>query len=184
MIRDDCMSVTRGMTAAIAGLSLIAGIGIGTAAKLQGTGIATIQGLAPREAGLAALAEAERLAKKSSFNLIEVGRVYYLSGDKEHGQLLFDRATSGKQDAGDYARIGRVYAQAGDLDKAAESFHTMLALDPKDDGVQAEAASWYFRSGDRAKGEELLAKVLQKHPNDVNPYVRAAEGLLQVPDGS
>jgi cytochrome c-type biogenesis protein CcmH/NrfG len=177
-------NMTPRIAAVIAGLSLLLGIGIGMAAKLSGAGMAVIRDLPAHEAGLAALAEAERLAGSGSWELIAVGRVYYLSGDKEHGQMLFDRATSGKQDAGDYARIGRIYAQAGDSAKATDSFRKMLDLDPKDDSALAETGGWYIRVGDRAKGEELLAQTLKKHPNDLDSYLRAAEGFLQVPEGN
>ena len=88
--------MTPKITAAIAGLSLVLGISIGMAAKQTGAGVAVIQGLGVHDAGLAALAEAERLAGSGSWELIAVGRVYYLSGDKDHGQSLFERATSGK----------------------------------------------------------------------------------------
>jgi tetratricopeptide (TPR) repeat protein len=173
--------MTPRIAAGIAGLALAAGVGIGMAAKLSGGGIAVFRGRPDHDAALAALAEAERLAANNTWDLIAVGRVYYLSGDKAHGQELFDRATSGKQDAQDYARIGRIYAQAGDAGKATESFAKMLDLEPKEEWVLAEAGAWYIRTGDRAKGEELLGRALQKAPNDASIYVRAGEGLLRAP---
>jgi tetratricopeptide (TPR) repeat protein len=153
-------------TVAVVSLSL--GVGIGMAAKLTGAGISVISGKSDREAGLAALTEAERLAGKGSWELIAVGRVYYLSGDKATGAALFDRATGGKQSAGDYQRIAEVYADAGDTAKAEESYGKMLVLDPEDD--------W-------AKGEQYLAKAFQKSPHDPLHYVRAAESLLGVSPG-
>lgn len=176
--------MTPKITAAIAGLSLVLGISIGMAAKQTGAGVAIIQGLGVHDAGLAALAEAERLAGSGSWELIAVGRVYYLSGDKDHGQSLFERATSGKQESADYARLGRVYAEAGERAKATDSFQKMLDLEPKDSTVLAEAGAWYLRIGNRAKGEELLAQVLKKHPNDMDSFLRASEALLQVSEGT
>ena len=130
-----------------------------------------------------ALAEAEHLAGTGSWELIAVGRVYYLSGDKSKGQALFDRATSGKPGSSDWLRLGEVYAEAGENSKAEECFQKALAADPKDDSGQAEVGAWYIRTGQRAKGEELLAKALQKHPDEIWHYVRASEALLGVAPG-
>ncbi len=101
-------------SAAMAALSLTLGVGIGMAARPTGAGISVISGKSDQEAGSAALVEAERMAGKGSWELIAVGRVYYLSGEKAKGEALFTRATSGKQSAGDYQRIAEVYAEAGD----------------------------------------------------------------------
>ena len=139
------------MTATIVGLSLALGISIGMAAKQAGGGVAVIQGLGAHDAGLAALAEAERLAGSGSWELIAVGRVY---------------------------------AEAGEPAKATDSYQKMLDLEPKDSTVLAEAGAWYLRIGNRAKGEELLAQVLKKHPNDMDSYLRASEALLQVAEGN
>jgi predicted Zn-dependent protease len=167
----------------VAAASLSLGVGTGIAAKLTGAGIYVMSGKSDREAGLAALTEAERLAGKGSWELIAVGRVYYLSGDKVRGAALFDRATSGKQSAGDYQLIAEVYADAGDTAKAEENYGKMLVLDPADDSQLAEVGAWYIRIGQRAKGEQYLARAFQKGPHDPSHYVRAAEGLLGVPLG-
>jgi tetratricopeptide (TPR) repeat protein len=167
----------------VAAVSLSLGVGIGIAAKLTGAGIYILSGKSDREAGLAALSEAERLAGKGSSELIAIGRVYYLSGDKVRSAALFDRARGGKQSAGDYQLIAEVYAEAGDTAKAEENYGKMLVLDPEDDSQLAEVGAWYIRIGQRAKGEQYLAKAFQKGPHDPLHYVRAAEGLLGVPLG-
>jgi tetratricopeptide (TPR) repeat protein len=160
------------------------GAGLALAAKQQAEpGIQVIQGKPDKEAGAAALAEAEHLAGSGSWELIAVGRVYYLSGDKSKGQALFDRATTGKPGSSDWLRLGEVYAEAGENSKAENCFQKALAADPKDDSGQAEVGAWYIRTGQRAKGEELLAKALQKHPDEIWHYVRASEALLGVPPG-
>ena len=169
--------------AAIAAGFMALGVAVVFAAKQVGSGIQVIQGKPNKEAGLAALAEAEHLAGSGSWEIIAVGRVYYLSGDKAKAQTLFDRVTSGKAGASDWLRLGEVYAEAGEDAKAEECFQKALALDPKDDSGQAEVGAWYIRIGQRAKGEELLAKALQKHPDEVWDYVRAAEALLGVAPG-
>jgi tetratricopeptide (TPR) repeat protein len=168
---------------AIATGTLILGIGIGVASsKSTSLGIAAIQGKPAPAAAASALTEAERLAGKGSWELIGVGRVYYLSGDKPHGQAIFDRVTGYKPEASDWQRIGEVYAEAGENDRAADLFQKVLAMNPKDDTGQAEIGSWYIRIGQREKGEALVAQALQRSPDEVWTYVRVAEALLAVPD--
>jgi tetratricopeptide (TPR) repeat protein len=171
------------LVAVIAACSLLLGAGIGFAAKYQGAGIDVIRNKPDKDAALAALSEAERVANGGSWELIAVGRVYYLSGEKARGQALFDHATSGKADGADYERIAEVYAESGENARASDSYEKMLALDPKDDSTQAEVGAWYIRIGERARGEALLAKALQRQPNSTEYYVRAAESLLGVSAG-
>src|ERR1700734_2256519 len=97
----------------IAAISLLLGVSIGFAAKYKGAGIDVIRGKSDKDAGLAALAEAEHLANGGSWELIAAARVYYLTGDKAHGQALFDIVTNGKPGGADFERIAAVYAEAG-----------------------------------------------------------------------
>jgi tetratricopeptide (TPR) repeat protein len=162
---------------------LLLGFGLGLAAKDSPAGAGLFRGKDPKEAGQAALAQAERLSENGSWELIGIGRVYYLSGDKARGQVLFDRVTTRKPEGGDWQRIGEVYAEAGENDKAEALFQKALAAGPKDDTGQSEMGSWYIRTGQRDKGEELYAKALARNPDDVWHYVRAAEAYLGVPRG-
>lgn len=162
---------------------LLLGFGLGILAGERGGGMAVIQGKSPADAAAAALAEAERLAGKGSWELIGIGRVYYLSGNKARGQALFDRVTSSKPEGSDWQRIGEVYAEAGENDRAIDCFQKALANSPKDDTGQAEVGSWYIRIGQRDKGEELLARALARNPSELWHYVRAAEAFLNVPAG-
>jgi tetratricopeptide (TPR) repeat protein len=172
------------LVAVIAAGSLLLGISIGFAAKYQGAGIDVIRNKPDKDAAMAALAEAEQVANGGSWELIAVGRVYYLSGQKARGQALFDHATTGrKPDGADYERIAEVYAEAGENDRATDSYEKMLALEPKDDSSQALVGAWYIRIGQREKGEALLAQALQRRRNDPWYYVRAAESLLGVTAG-
>jgi predicted Zn-dependent protease len=172
------------LVAVIASISLLLGVGIGFAAKYQGAGIDVIRNKPDKEAALAALTEAEHVANGGSWELIAVGRVYYLSGQKARGQALFDYATTGrKPDGADFERIAEVYAEAGENDRASESYEKMLALDPKDDSSQAVVGAWYIRIGQREKGDALLAQAMQRRRNSPWYYVRAAESLLGVPAG-
>jgi tetratricopeptide (TPR) repeat protein len=172
------------LVAVIAAGSLLLGVSIGFAAKYQGAGIDVLRNKPDKDAALAALAEAEQVANGGSWELIAVGRVYYLSGQKARGQALFDHATTGrKPDGADYERIAEVYAEAGENDRATDSYEKMLALEPKDDSSQALVGAWYIRIGQREKGEALLAQALQRRRNDPWYYVRAAESLLGVTAG-
>src|ERR1700686_450162 len=92
----------------IAAISLGLGISIGFAAKYKGAGIDVIRGKSDKDAGLAALAEAEHLAGGGSWELIAVGRVYYLAGEKARGQALFDSALNRKPGGSDFERIANV----------------------------------------------------------------------------
>lgn len=168
------------MTSAVC---LLLGFGLGLAAKDAPEGIGLFRGKAPKEAGMAALAQAERMKGNESWELIGIGRVYYLSGDKARGQALFDRATSDEPERSDWQRIGDVYAEAGEIEKAETFFQKAIAAGPKDDTGQSEIGSWYVRIGQREKGEELYARALARNPDDVWHYVRAAEAYLEVPRG-
>ena len=108
-------------------------------------------------------------------------RVYYLAGDKARGQALIDKVMSGATEASDWQRIGELYAEAGDNAKAEPFFQKVIADSPKDDTGQAEIGAWYIRTGQREKGEELLAKAFARHPNEIWHYVRTAEAFLNVP---
>jgi tetratricopeptide (TPR) repeat protein len=168
------------MTSAVC---LLLGFGLGLAAKDSPAGIGLLRGKAPKEAGMAALAQAERLSENGSWELIGIGRVYYLSGDKARGQAFFDRVTSRKPEQSDWQRIGDIYAEAGENEKAETHFQKALAAGSKDDTGQSEIGSWYVRIGQREKGEELYARALARNPDDVWHYVRAAEAYLEVPRG-
>ncbi|HVR98826.1 MAG TPA: tetratricopeptide repeat protein [Thermoanaerobaculia bacterium] len=160
---------------------LLLGFGLGLSAKDKPGGIGVLRDKAPKEAGLAALAEAERLAENGSWELIGIGRVYYLMGDKAKGQALFDRVR--KPESSDWQRMGEIYAEAGETEKAESSFQKAFAMNSKDDTGQSEVGAWYLRNGQRDKAEELFARALERNPDDVWHYVRAAEAYLGVPRG-
>jgi tetratricopeptide (TPR) repeat protein len=164
-------------------ICLLLGFGLGLSAKNTSAGVGVFRGKLPKEAGLSALVEAERLAQKGSWELIGIGRVYYLSGNKARGQELFDRVTSVKPEGSDWQRIGEVYAEAGEKEKAEACFQKLITSDPKDDAGQVEVGAWYIRNGQRDKGEELFAKALARNPGELWHFVRAAEAYLGVPRG-
>ncbi len=157
---------------------LLIGASLGLLASDQ-SGVALFAGKSPKEAGQAALAEAEKVAGDGSWENIGVGRVYYLSGDKAKGQALFDKVTKARPQASDWQRIGDVYLEAGEKDKA-EAAYQNVKLEPKDDTGNAELGAAYIRLGKRDKGEEYLGKALSRKPKEVWHYVRAAEAFLGV----
>lgn len=163
----------------VAAACLTAGIGIGYAAKTKGPGMTLISGKPAKEAGIAALKEAERLAEGGSWELIQIARVYYLSGDKATGQAMLEKL-SGSSETSDWFRIARVYAEVGENAKAEQLFLRALAAEPKDDSGHAEVGAWYIRTGQREKGEELLAKAFARNSEDIWHYVRAGEALMGV----
>ena len=172
--------MNRMVVTVLAAVCLTLGFGVGYAAKAKGPGMALITGKPAKEAGLAALQEAERLAGSGSWELIAVARVYYLSGDKTKGQALLDKVLSGDTGSSDWRRIGQLYAEAGENAKAEEFFQKALVAEPKDDTGQAEVGAWYIRTGQREKGEELLTKAFARHPDELWHYVRAGEAFLNV----
>jgi tetratricopeptide (TPR) repeat protein len=172
-----------GLAVALATGCLALGVGVGYAAKEKPPGIELIRGKPAKEAGLAALQEAEKLAGSGSWELLAVARIYYLSGDKAKGQALIDKALSGKVKGSDWQRAGEIYAAAGENARAEELFQKTLAADPKDDTGRSEIGSWYIRIGQRDKGEELIAQAFARNPGELWHYTRAAEALLGVPSG-
>ena len=158
------------------------GIGVGYAAKEKPPGVDLFRGKPAKEAGLAALQQAETMAGDGSWELLAVARVYYLSGDKAKAQTLMDRALR-KPQASDWQRVGQMYAEAGENAKAEEAFAKGLAADPKDDTGRSEVGSWYIRNGQRDKGEELYAQAFARNPRELWHYVRAGEAYLGVPPG-
>jgi tetratricopeptide (TPR) repeat protein len=164
----------------MAAACLTTGIGVGYAAKAKGPGMSLISGKPAKEAGVAALKEAERLAEDGTWELIQIGRVYYLCGDKATGQAYFDRVLSGKAESGEWFRIARVYVEAGENDKAEPLFLRALTAEPDDDSGQAEVGAWYIRTGQREKGEAMLAKAFDKNSREIWHYVRAGEALMGV----
>jgi tetratricopeptide (TPR) repeat protein len=174
-----------GLTVALATGCLMLGVGVGYAAKEKAPGMDIIRGKPPKEAGLAALEEAQKLAGTGSWELLGVARVYYLSGDKAKGQAIIDQVLNAKPQGSDWQRVGAIYAAAGENAKAEDAYQRMLALDPKqkDDTGRSEIGSWYIRIGQRDKGEELMAQAFARNPDELWHYVRAAEAFLGVPPG-
>jgi tetratricopeptide (TPR) repeat protein len=127
---------------------------------------ALYHGKSKKEAGSGLLALARTQAGKGSWERIGVGRAYYLGGMKSEGQAIFDEITGKKPEASDWWRIGRVYYEANEWEKARTAFEKSLQLNPKDDRGWVELGSYYLLKGDRAKAEELFDKGFQIEANN------------------
>lgn len=155
------------------------GIAAGAFGK-KGFDTSIYRGQDKKAAGLALLEVGRKQAGKGSWERIGVGRVYYLAGMKAEGQAIFDEVTSKKPEPTDWWRIGRVYWEAGEWDKARTAFETSLAKNPKDDKGLAELGAYYLLKGDRAKAEELFDKSFNIESDEVWNTAMVAGGYLGV----
>ena len=72
--------------------------------------------------------------------------------------------TSKKDDASDWIRIGRVYYDAKEWNKAFAAFERALQLKLKD---APEVGAFYNLRGNRAKAEELFDRSFQQESDEV-----------------
>jgi tetratricopeptide (TPR) repeat protein len=156
------------------------GIGVGAFAAKKGVDSTLYRGKAKQEAGKDLLALARTQAGKGSWERIGVGRVYYLGGMKAEGQAIFDEVTAKKPEPTDWWRIGRVYWEAGEWDKARAAFEKSLTKNPNDDKGLAELGAYYLLKGDREKAEELFDKSLSIESGEMWNTAAMASGYLGV----
>ncbi len=133
-----------------------------------------------KEAAMSLLAVAEAQAGTGTWEIIGVGRVYYLGIDKEIGQELFDKVLTKKPDRNDLERIARVYLEAGEWDKAEPIIERMLAMNKKDDDEFVLVGSWYNLHGDRERAEELFTRAFRLNDDDLWNTVNAAGSYVGV----
>jgi len=138
------------------------------------------QGKDAKEAAAALLQRAEQQAEDGSWELIAVARVYYLSGDQQKAQALFDRAVSKDAGSGDWRRIAAVYIEAKDYDKATATLERALAESPKESKILAELGAAYNLKGDRAKAEEMFARAFAINPEEFWNTANAAGSYVGV----
>ena len=134
----------------------------------------------PKDAALGLLTAALKQAGKGSWENIAVARVYYLMGDKAQGQAILDRVIATKVKDTDWMRIGRIYVEAKEWDKAKDAFEKALAFDPKNEGNLNEVGAWYNLHGDRAKAEEYFDRAFSRKPDEVWHTVNAAGSYVGV----
>ncbi len=145
----------------------LVGLTVGAVARGKAIDASIYRGKPNAEAGKALLELARSQAGKGSWENIAVGRVCYLAGMKAEGQSLLNVASSKKDDASDWIRIGRVYYDAKEWNKAFAAFERALQLKPKDAPWLAEVGAYYNLRGDRAKAEELFDRSFQQESDEV-----------------
>ena len=172
------MRISRGTVATLTLLTLAFAIVVALAGSTKVTPSA-FEGKSPEEAAAALLSLGESLAGKGSWELIGVGRVYYLSGDKEKGEDYFDRATARESGVSEWRRIAKVYGEAKEYDKAAAALEKAVA-EREDDTALAELAAMYNLAGHREKAEEAFRRSLAKDSNDTWNTIDMAGSYLGV----
>jgi tetratricopeptide (TPR) repeat protein len=138
------------------------------------------EGRSPKDAGQALLEAAEAQAGGGSWELIGVGRVYYLSGDKAKAERIFDLVFGSKPQKSDYERLARIYLEAGEWAKAEPLLKKVVEMDAKDDSAMAESGAYYNLNGDRAKAETLFKQSFDRNPGNVWNTLDAAGSYLGV----
>lgn len=126
-----------------------------------------IAGKSAAEKAAAFLDGAIELSGDGSWELIAIGRAWYLGGNKEKGQALFDRVTTNKKvESSDWHRIGYVYAEAGEHDKAKAAFDKSMAMKAGNEKTMIQYGALLIFAGDQARGEEQIVQAMTKRPKD------------------
>jgi tetratricopeptide (TPR) repeat protein len=142
---------------------------------------ALVAGKEPKDAARALLEGALELADNGSWERIAVGRAWYLSGDKEKGQAMFDAVTANNRAEGsDWIRLGRIYAEAGEWDKAQGAFEQALKKNANDDSLMIEYGALANIKGDRSRAEALFEKAMKREPREFWHWVAAGGSYLGV----
>lgn len=168
----------RGTSALAMVFVFVAGLGTGMMAAKAKASPDLYRGKEARAAGMALLQLAEAQAGSGSWERIGVGRVYYLSGDKARGQAIFDDVAK-KAERSDWERIAKVYAEAGEWEKAAPILRKINA-DKEDDSGLAFAGALFNLNGDRATAEEFFDRSFKSKPDEVWNTLSAAGSYLGV----
>lgn len=148
----------------IAVLLFVFGVSVGYAAKRLAP--VDYRSASKEQASAALLQRALGLADGGSWERIAVGRVYYLSGRKAEGQVIFDEYMGGPEpNNGDLFRIARVYREAGEWAKAKAAFDRGLQAHPRDERGLAEAGANHLLNGDRAAAEALFDRAFKEKPD-------------------
>ncbi|GAB3347331.1 hypothetical protein GCM10027430_06760 [Lysobacter tyrosinilyticus] len=153
--------------AATAAVLFVTGIGVGYSAQKLRPEPTSYREKSPQDAAKTMLSLAlVQSGKNGSWERIGAGRVYYLGGMKAEGQAVFDAVLNGKHEDSDVYRIARVYAEAGDWDKAKPMFEGFLAKNPDDARGFAEVGANYLLQGDRATAERMFDRAVELENND------------------
>lgn len=162
-------------------LTFVLGAALGSfAAKKGGVDSDAWRGVSPEEAAARLLELAEDFAGNDSWENIHLARVYYLSGEKEKAEAIFDRYTQRKAEDSNLIRIARVYAHAGEWEKAKPLLDRVLELAPKDEDWLIEVGAYYNLNGDREHAEELFERGFDSAPKNLYNALTAAGSYVGV----
>lgn len=156
------------------------GIALGAFAARKGIDGSLFRGKDKKEAGLALLEVAKKQAGNASWERIAIGRVYYLAGMKSEGQAMFDLVTAKRPESSDYFRMGRVYVEAGEWEKAKAAFDKAFTMEKNDEKWMAELGAYYLQKGDREKAEQLFERSFKINDDEVWSTVNMAAGYMGV----
>lgn len=160
-------------------VTFLAGLGAGVALgkDLPST---LYRGVSAPEAAENLLARAVNEIGKGSWENLAVARVYYLSGAQERGEALIANVEGRKMEKSDWMRIGRIYREAGEWERAEEAFARALEKAPKDDDLLGEVGAYYNLRGDRERAEELFDRAFAEEADDFWVMVEVAGSYLGV----
>lgn len=140
-----------------------------------------IAGKSTAEKAAAFLDGAAEMSDNGSWELIAIGRAWYLGGNKDKGQALFDRVTSSEDvESSDWYRIGHVYAEAGERDKARAAFDKFGSLEGRSEKHLIEYGAALIAIGDEAAGERRFARAMERRPRDFWGWTAAGGAYLGV----
>lgn len=165
---------------AIVTFIFLVGVAVGAAAAKVKFDPGAFIGKENKVAGKTLLDAARPLAGKDSWENIAIGRILYLGGDKQGGQAIFDAVTGRKEVGSDLIRIGRVYWEAGDWEKARAAFARALELEPRDAPWMAEIGAYHMIKGDKEHAEELFRKSLEIEDDSFWNAISMAAGYYGV----
>ena len=140
-----------------------------------------VQGKSPQAAAATLLDGALQLAGSGSWERIAVGRAWYLGGDKAKGQAILDEVTNSRRVEGsDWFRVGRIYEEAGEWDKAQIAFEKFLAMDAGDDSGILHYGALANVNQDRARAEDLIGRAMKENSREFWHWVGAGGSYLGV----
>jgi tetratricopeptide (TPR) repeat protein len=155
---------TRTMVVALVAVFAL-GVAVGAVARGKSPDPTLFRGQSKADAARALLEVAREQAGKGTWERIAVGRAYYLGGMKKEGQEIFDSLK--KPEDSDLLRIGRVYYEAGEWERAKQTFDRVVAAAPKNASWLAEIGAYYNVKGERDRAEELFAKSFELEADEV-----------------
>jgi tetratricopeptide (TPR) repeat protein len=163
-------------------LTFLLGVVAGALARGRTIEPTVYRGKSKSEAAKALMDLAKGQAGKGSWENLAVARTYYLGGMKSDGVPIIDSVTTSKKVEGsDWMRVGEIYYDANEWQKAKDAFDVAMKLDPKNASFYAEAGAFYNLKGDRTKAEELFDRAFQLQSDEVWRTTDIAGSYLGIP---